>query len=129
MGGPIKYNIRNASGVTDAFLFTHVVPNIRQHFGAALASCLGKALMWGIFNDEVAEWLPSALVERVKDEYRLIRRIDESINPIVKVPLIVSGHEGTLHILMKWWLQMMMLTILQLPMMEHHQQQMIAILL
>jgi hypothetical protein len=51
IGEPCKYVIRDGSGVTDAFLLQHVVPNIQKRFSADVALVLAKPLLWMIFPD------------------------------------------------------------------------------
>jgi hypothetical protein len=106
VGGPIKYKLKEDSGVTDEFLAEHVVPGIASFFGAdsSVTKVLGKALLWSCLQDLDDEqrkqkglFLNGAIVERVKQEYAAIRRLPEGVNPVEKVRQLVRDcHCGQL---------------------------------
>ena len=47
IGGPCRYMLQN--NVTDQFVLTHVVPNIRKKYDDATAVIFGTALLYSIF--------------------------------------------------------------------------------
>ena len=98
IGGPIKYDFKSGSGLTNGWIVENITPHINSKFGASISLILGKALLWATFHDNTDKWLPPTMKSRIQIAYEQIRRLDIGVNPIVKVPLIVSGYEGTLFI-------------------------------
>jgi hypothetical protein len=66
------------------------VPNIRSRLSDEASLILGKALMWWIYSPGGAT-VPQHIQDRVKIAYDDAREGDESVNPINKVPLVVTG--------------------------------------
>ena len=95
VGGPIKYELKQGSRITENFLLTHVAPHIASFFPKAMVITFAKALLWGIFDDNFSEHLPNAMVGNVRSAARQLMDEGES-NPVKKVPIIVSGEEATL---------------------------------
>ena len=63
MGGPCKYVLKNGSGITNNWLFEHVVPNIRQseHFQDPVAAVLALPLLWACFSVDAQAFVPNDL--------------------------------------------------------------------
>ena len=97
IGGPCKYVIKDGSGVTDAFLLQHVVPNIQKRFSADVALVLAKPLLWMIFPDG-STYLPETMRNRVRAAYENIRVLPVDENPVEKVMLVVTGFEGEVYL-------------------------------
>jgi hypothetical protein len=52
IGGAVKYKIRRGSRLTDDWILRHVVPHTAQLMSRQVALILGKALMWGLMDDD-----------------------------------------------------------------------------
>ena len=100
LGGPVKYELRRDSRISDDWLLEHVAKNIHSLFPRRMALVLGKALLWGICDDDVAVFIDPATVQRVRAEVRNLNNCfsEDNINPVKKIPLIISGEEGALII-------------------------------
>ena len=99
VGGPIKYELVRGSGLDDRWVAKNVVPNIyRSHHCKKTAIVLGKAILWAIFDPSTKELVDSKLRNRVVTEYERIRLLHSNQNPVKKISLIISGHEGQLFI-------------------------------
>ena len=59
--------------------------------GAVLV--LGTALMWYVFLSDGTD-VPPDISDCIKNAYSRICILPEDINPVRKVPLIISGHKG-----------------------------------
>ena len=59
---------------------------------------LSKALLWACFDAEGQDIVPLQIIKRVQTAYEAIRKLDSTLNPVRKVPLVVCGHEGQLII-------------------------------
>jgi len=95
VGGPIKYELKEGSRITENFLLTNVAPHIASFFPKSMAITFAKALLWGIFDDSFSEHLPNAIVGNVRSSVRQL--MDEGQrNPVKKIPIIISGEEATL---------------------------------
>jgi len=90
------------------FILAQVVPNIRKRLPESCALVLGKALLWFIYcNDAVSNnFLPEQYKNHIKNELNeiivasgsLVDVNDEHFNPIRRVPVIVSGDQGSVFI-------------------------------
>ena len=121
IGGPCYYLLpgedaingdnvaNNTTMMTRTFILRSVVPNIRKRMSESCSLLFGKALLWYLYsNDSNDACSHSAMVTemrtKVKSELNEILRavavnVDEpDFNPIQKVPVIVSGDEGTVLI-------------------------------
>jgi hypothetical protein len=99
VGGPVKYELRRGCGVTEQWLIDNVVVQVGRHFPRGVALVLGKALLWGIFNENTTALIDNAMSERVKAAVlRLNSNLPVGMNPVRKIPVIVSGDEGSLMI-------------------------------
>ena len=66
-----------------------------------MALTLGKALIWGICDDEASGFIEASLVQRVRGELRALNGCYTAVNatnPVKKFPLIIGGDQGTLII-------------------------------
>lgn len=98
VGGPIKYVLKTGCGVSLHWIYKHVCPCIHRAFDDRVSNVLGQALLWAIFDPVMRVNLPSDLIDRVTTEYSYIRVLDEFVNPVTKICLIITGHEGRLCI-------------------------------
>lgn len=100
LGGPVKYELRRDSRISDDWLIENVAKNIASLFPRRMALVLGKALLWGICDDDVAAFIDTETVQRVRAEVRNLNNCytTDNVNPVKKIPLIISGEEGALII-------------------------------
>jgi hypothetical protein len=115
IGGPCFYllpgeqgndagdNDANSTMMIKTFLLTHVVPNMRRRMSESCSFILGKALLWFVYSPN--NFAPQDFCERIKRELNEILRAagvanvdDPDFNPVKKVPVIVSGDEGSVFI-------------------------------
>ena len=104
--GACKYKI-NHDSVTDKFLLTKVIPHSCEALGEQAALALGKAVLWGAFEDKnnpneecpvLPEWLRREVLSSFKEEYGE----DESnpiFNPVSKVTIVPQGAGDQVHLL------------------------------
>jgi hypothetical protein len=94
IGGAIRYSLRTGSGVDNAWIQEHVVPNIALRYNEAVCNVLGRALLWACFDPEASTYVPHSIKEHVVEEYgRLQQHVPEGENPIKKVRLVINGAE------------------------------------
>jgi hypothetical protein len=97
VGGPCKYIMREDSGVTDQFILEYVTVKARTRVGDQVALVLGKALLWYIFDPEGEDDVPTVVKQRVQNAYSHIQVLPEGTNPVKKVPIVITGHEGEVY--------------------------------
>jgi hypothetical protein len=107
IGGPCYYIWSDGlnSAMMSTFVLTHVVPNLWKRVPDSTALVLGKALLWMLYSP--------ALVPLVPEHYRdmVIMELDLALgderpavedgvawSPIQKVPVVVSGDNGSVYI-------------------------------
>ena len=101
VGGPIKYVLRQGSGVTDNWLAQHVVPHILLKWPRAesrVGLTLALPLLWACMDATVSAYLPAALKQRVRNAYSNVRQLAEGVNPVQKQPILVYRVEDQLMI-------------------------------
>jgi hypothetical protein len=99
IGGPCKYQVIEESGVTDAFILEYVTPHVRTKTGDPTALVLGRALLWYAFSEMGASDLPLDVFRRIHEAYDEINNhLPEGINPVKKIPLVITGNEGEVYI-------------------------------
>jgi len=99
VGGPVKYQLRENSGITDNWMLETVIPNGRTMVDDAAAVIIGKALLWYSFVPEGHAGVPAALRARIRDAYALINNdFEAGTNPVRKIPVVVTGHDGEVYI-------------------------------
>ena len=99
--------IGNYIEMMKTFVLTEVVPNIRKRLPESCALVLGKALLWFIYsNDAISNnFLPEEFKNRIKNNLSEILTasgspppVDGDFNPIRRVPVVVSGDQGSVFI-------------------------------
>ena len=95
IGGPCRYMLQNK--VTDQFVLTHVVPNIRKKYDDATAVIFGTALLYSIFCVDNDFNTPASICSRVRNAYRS-EEYDVNIPPVRRIPIVCTGHEGEIYI-------------------------------
>ena len=99
VGGAVKYEVKEDSGVTDEFILNTVVPYTKQLLGQSVALVLGKALLWGMCDSEFLSVVTSQHRTNVMASINaLTSLLAEGVNAVEKVVLIISGHGGNLFI-------------------------------
>jgi hypothetical protein len=98
IGGPIKYVLKEGSGLCDDWLFEHVVPNILKCFEKEVAIVLALPLLWAVSEDERPVWVPEAIRSRILTAYSaVVRLLPIGENPVKRVPLVVTGDDGVVY--------------------------------
>jgi hypothetical protein len=95
-GGPIRYAIMPGSGVTRAFIIDRVVPKIKEKFGSDVAYVLGSAILW-VLHSPYFRMMPGTLRDTIRMAYADVKPEGFNENPIQKIPLIICGNEGRVH--------------------------------
>jgi hypothetical protein len=87
--------LKQGSGVTDDWLWQYVVPNIllSQRIHESVALVLALPILWAAFDNEMENYMPASLRNRICTAYEYIRQLD-----IKKVMLVVTGQEHEVHI-------------------------------
>ena len=96
IGGPCKYVVRTDCGVTDEFILRYVMPSANRRINKEVCIILGKALLFSIFEDD-ENHIPEDISTRVKTAYAGVA-VDPSQNPVIRVPIVCTGHEGEVYI-------------------------------
>jgi hypothetical protein len=104
IGGPVKYEIRNGCDISDEWVVTNVTPFILQQCPRQVAVVLGKAVLWGVFDNEVSEYMDAQMVQSVRTALLqvpnngVVADDGTEINPIRKRVIDISGSDGNLVI-------------------------------
>jgi hypothetical protein len=106
LNGIVDETIGKHIDMMKTFILSAVVPNICNRLPESCALVLGKALLWFIYcNDPVTNnFLPEIFRNRVKSELSDLLTasgspiVDENFNPIRRVPVVVSGDQGSVFI-------------------------------
>jgi hypothetical protein len=102
VGGPIKYKLREDSGLTLAWVAENITPGIFSFFGVGsnnkITEVLCLALLWSVFDNCYSNKLPDWLIVKVKSSYQLVKVLDDNINPVEKKALCISQLNGRLRI-------------------------------
>ena len=100
-GGAITYSVKQNSGISEDWILKHVDPSIASHYCRSVALVLGRALLWRVFNEDEARFVPDDICQRIKGAYRDLGercQVPSGENPVEKVPLIVTGSDAEVHI-------------------------------
>lgn len=102
IGGPCFYLINSAicnTNVLTTFLLTKVVPSIRRRLPDSAAIVLGKAVLWVVYSSVACNFISTEYREKVKSDLADTGiQVGEGQNPIMKMPVLVSGNQGTVYI-------------------------------
>jgi hypothetical protein len=100
VGGACSYVLDCELGITDDWLWQHVVPNMMRSPYIAqcprVAAVLALPLLWACFDANMEEYMPTSIRADVRRAYAGIGTTNMS--PVTKTLLIVSGSDATLHI-------------------------------
>jgi len=75
------------------------VPNIRRRLPDSASIVLGKAILWLIFSSVANSFVSTDYCEQLKTDLSdtgIV--IPEGRSPILKMPVLVSGDQGTVYI-------------------------------
>ena len=99
IGGHIRYKVLKSSGVNDCQLVENVLSETyKLHQDKKIVVTLSRALLWTCFDAEGQDIIPLQIMKRVQTAYETIQKLENTLNPVCKVPLVVCGHEGQLII-------------------------------
>jgi hypothetical protein len=101
--GAVAYELKTGTEVEDEWLFTNLVPNIRDRYQNDVRLCrvLALALLWASFNVEARVGLRLGTTVRARFLERPGADSDPpaDFNPVQKVPLHIINSNGRLKIL------------------------------
>ena len=89
------------SNTLATFILTKVVPNIRERLpDSAAILLLGKAVLWVVYSSVASTYIDDEWRDRIKQDLEEtgIATIVDGQNPIMKVPVIVSGNQGIIYV-------------------------------
>ena len=100
VGGPIKYVLQEGSGIVENWLLQNVVPNILRspRMNRQVAAVLAVPLLWAAFDPDMEDSMPAGVRNRIRAAYENIRQLPAGENPVVRVPVVVTGHNDQVHI-------------------------------
>ena len=89
--GPIWYRLKEDTNLSKAWIRENVVPGIAGAFPPDnnIADVLGTVLLWANFDPQQRQKLPQYIKDRIDIAYAAVRRLDEDVNPVDRVPLEV----------------------------------------
>eukprot|EP00536_Pseudo-nitzschia_multiseries_P018368 jgi/Psemu1/55250/gm1.55250_g len=94
-GGPCIYKAMEGSGVTNNWLGSDVVSEIKAQFGPGVGRVLGLALLWAAFDAHAADLVPLDIRHQVTAKYiQLEAGLEDGVNPVKKVIIFASEHGG-----------------------------------
>ena len=88
MGGPIKYSLKDGSGLSDNWVVTNVSPHIASTYSMGVAAILGKAILWAMFDDIAndTDRVPMGIHQRIMSAYHLVPdKLPDDENPVKKI--------------------------------------------
>jgi hypothetical protein len=68
-GGACKYVLESSGCVAGEWIWTHIVPNISNHFDPQIAVVLGTAVLWSAFDSETSNNFPQSICHRITTAY------------------------------------------------------------
>jgi hypothetical protein len=102
IGGPCYYVFNNdicSSNVLTTFILTRVVPNIRRRLPDSTVIVLGKAVLWLVYSSDADNCLSAEYCESIRGSLSETGiNVVDGQNPIRKIPVLVSGDQGTVYI-------------------------------
>jgi len=95
-GGALRCRLHEGLDVSDAWLFTNVIPNVKERFGRDIRFCRVMALarLWSVFDEDASQLLPETDVARIRNSFQG----DCEGNPVKKVSLEIMKVGGRLQI-------------------------------
>lgn len=100
-GGPIRYALRdNLAAVTDNFLFTTVIPHIRDRFAnhdIRFCRVMALAKLYAVFDDEISELLPMEDMLTIRQAFEEAYGTQET-NPVQQIEIVIMRIDGRLEI-------------------------------
>lgn len=99
VGGAIKYGLVKDSGITNAWLYEHVVPGIKDYFvDDSIIDVLALPLLYACLHNDLMHTVPLTISTRVRERYEVIRVLDVSTNPVKRIFIEVNRHQDELTI-------------------------------
>jgi hypothetical protein len=102
IGGPCYYLINNSicnPSVLTTFILTKVIPNVRRRLPDSTCIVLGKAVLWLVFSSVTNNFISIEYCNELKaDLAETGIAIADGQNPITRMPVLVSGDQGTVFI-------------------------------
>ena len=99
INGPVKYMVREGLNMDEDLILSLVGSNISSYFPRQVALVFGCVLLWAVYDEETSELICQEVVDRVKLSVQAANRVIEpGVNPVEKIPLIVTSNGGNLLI-------------------------------
>jgi len=102
IGGPCYYLINSSicnPSVLTTFILTKVTPNVRRRLPDSTCIVLGKAVLWLVFSSVTNNFISVEYCNELKaDLAETGIAIADGQNPILRMPVLVSGDQGTVFI-------------------------------
>ena len=100
IGGAIMYDLKEGVGISDEWLLQNVSCNIGILYPRPVAVVFGKALLWGVFDEDVSKLMDQRYVDRVRTAFARVdsNTLDEGVCPVRKVPLVIHNDDGNMVI-------------------------------
>lgn len=99
VGGVIKYELRENAGVSKQWIGENVIPLIASFMSKENVETLGVPLLWAVYDDEFHTKIPTGLCNTIREHFLAAGGVaNNSVIPVQKVLLSISGSEGGLYI-------------------------------
>jgi hypothetical protein len=87
VGGPVKYDLVDGSGLSYSWIAEKVVPGVSAFYGNDdnnISTVLGLPLLWAIFDPKQQSKVPGWLIAKVMEEYEKVKLLVDGQNPVKK---------------------------------------------
>lgn len=100
VGGAVKYELVDGSGLSNNWVNEKVVPGISAFYGREddnIGTVLGLPLLWAVFDPSQQQKVPGWLIAKVMADYEFVKLLADGTNPVRKSKLVVfPTNEGGL---------------------------------
>jgi hypothetical protein len=99
VGGPIKYEVLEETGVLRGWLMENVNPLTKEMLSQDVAGTLGAPLLWAAFDDDWESFMPAYMRDGIRNRFFASSPMwDAQQNPVKRVLLSIHENEGELFI-------------------------------
>ena len=99
VGGAIKYEVLEETGVSRAWLTENVNPLTKEMLSDDVAGTLGATLLWAAFDDDWESFMPAYMRDGIRNRFFASSPMwDAQQNPVKRVLLSIHENEGELFI-------------------------------
>ena len=100
-GGAIHYKIKEEYKISEDWILEYVVPHIATICDRSVSLVLGRALLWRCMDVSESIVVPEGIKARVRTAFTELahrNHVSSEENPVVKVDMIVTGHDARVFI-------------------------------